>query len=66
VASWTALKEQEVWISPLASGFTVLCERCAELGENFPSVQAMLSLDHARGTIDCPRGHQIRVERDGR
>jgi len=55
-----------VWVSPLATGFTVICERCADNGENFPSVQATLSLDHARGTIDCPRGHQIRVERDGR
>jgi hypothetical protein len=55
-----------VWISPRATGFTVICERCAELGATFPSVQATISLDHARGSIDCPRGHQIRVERDGR
>jgi hypothetical protein len=66
VASWALLTEQVIWISPLATGFTVVCERCAELGETFPSVHATLSLDHQRGTIDCPRGHQIRVERDGR
>jgi len=66
MASWGVLTEQTVWISPLATGFTVVCERCAEAGEAFPSVQATLSLDHARGTFDCPRGHQLRVERDGR
>jgi hypothetical protein len=66
MASWAVLTEQVVWISPLATGFTVICDRCAEEGEAFPSVQATLSLDRARGTIDCPRGHQLRVERDGR
>ena len=66
MASWAVLQEQTVWISALASGFTVICERCAENGETFPSVQATLSLEQARGSIDCPRGHQIRVERDGR
>jgi len=66
MASWAVLTEHVVWISPLATGFTVVCERCAELGETFPSVQATLSLEHVRGTIDCRRGHQIRVERDGR
>jgi len=43
-----------------------VCERCAELGEVFPSVQGTLSLDRARGTISCPRGHDLRIERDGR
>jgi hypothetical protein len=66
VASWAVLTEQVVWIAPLATGFTIVCDRCAELGEVFPSVQGTLSLDHARGTMTCPRGHDIRVERDGR
>ena len=66
MASWAVLAEQTVWISPLATGFTVVCERCAENGEIFPSVQATLSLDHLRSAIECPRGHQIRIERDGR
>jgi hypothetical protein len=66
MASWALLTEQTVWISPLATGFTIVCDRCAELGELFPSVQATLSLDSARGGVSCPRGHQIRVERDGR
>ena len=66
MASWALATEQVVWISPRATGFTVVCERCASLGELFPSVQATLSLDHQRGTIDCPKGHPIRVERDGR
>ena len=66
MASWAVLSEQVVWVSPLATGFTVVCERCANDGETFASVHATLSLDHVRGTIECPRGHQIRVERDGR
>ncbi len=66
MASWAVIGEQVVWISPRATGFTVVCERCVELGESFPSVQGTLSLDHLRGTIACPRGHEIRVERDGR
>ena len=66
MASWAVATEQVVWISPRVTGFNVVCDSCASLGETFPSVQATLSLDHARGTIECPRGHQIRVERDGR
>jgi hypothetical protein len=66
MASWAVLNEQVVWISPLATGFTVVCERCADLGETFPSVPATLALDRMRGTISCPRGHEMRVERDGR
>jgi hypothetical protein len=66
MASWAVFAEQTVWISPLATGFTVVCERCAEEGATFPSVQATLSLEHARGTIECSHGHSIRVERDGR
>jgi hypothetical protein len=66
MASWAVIGEQVVWISPLATGFTVVCERCVELGEGFPSVQGTLSLDHLRGSMACPRGHEIRVERDGR
>jgi hypothetical protein len=66
MASWAVITEQTVWISSLATGFTVLCDRCVESGETFPSVQGTLSLDHMRGSIECPRGHQLRVERDGR
>ena len=66
MASWALASEQVVWISPRATGFTIVCDRCMALGETFPSVQATLSLDHTRGTIECARGHQIRIERDGR
>jgi hypothetical protein len=65
MASWV-LAEQVVWISPRATGFTIVCERCAELNENFPSIHGTLSLEHLRGTVECPRGHQVRIERDGR
>jgi hypothetical protein len=66
MASWAVVGEQVVWVSQLAMGFTVVCERCAESGQNLPSVQGTLSLEHARGAISCPRGHEIRIERDGR
>jgi hypothetical protein len=66
MASWAVVGEQVVWISPLATAFTVVCERCADTGEGFPSVQGTLSLEHVRGHWVCPRGHELRVERDGR
>jgi hypothetical protein len=66
MASWAVVGEQVVWISPLATAFTVVCERCADAGEGFPSVQGTLSLEHVRGHMVCPRGHELRVERDGR
>jgi len=66
VASWAVESEQVAWISPLATGFTVVCDRCAGQGEIFASVHARLSLEHMRGTIECPKAHQIRIERDGR
>jgi hypothetical protein len=66
MASWAVATEQVVWISPRATGFTIVCDRCVALGETFPSVQATLSLDHIRGTIECMRGPQIRIEREGR
>jgi hypothetical protein len=66
MASWAVVGEQVVWISPLATGFTVVCERCAESGQGFPSVQGALALEHAIGHLSCPRGHDIRIERDGR
>ena len=66
MASWAVIGEQVVWISHLATAFTVVCERCAENGESFPSAQGTLSLEHVRGHLTCPRGHEIRVERDGR
>ena len=66
MATWAVVHEQVVWISPLATGFTVVCDQCAEEGADFPSVQATLPLDHARATVECRRGHQLRVERDGR
>jgi hypothetical protein len=66
MASWAVVGEQVVWIAPLAMGFTLVCDRCAESGQDLASVQGSLSLEHVRGTITCPRGHEIRVERDGR
>jgi hypothetical protein len=66
MASWAVVGEQVVWISPLATAFTVVCERCADTGEGFPSAHGTLSLESLRGHMTCPRGHELRVERDGR
>ena len=60
------LHEQKVWISPRTVAFTVVCDRCAALGEPFPSVEGRLDLDLLRGAIECRRGHRLRVEREGR
>jgi hypothetical protein len=66
MASWAVIGEQVVWVSPLATAFTIVCERCAAGGETFRSVQGSLAIEQARGHMSCPRGHEIRIERDGR
>ena len=32
MASWALASEQVVWISPRATGFTIVCDRCVALG----------------------------------
>jgi hypothetical protein len=66
MASLVILGEQTVWISPRAIAFTVVCEQCARLGETFPSVEGRLDLDVLRGSVECRKGHSLRVEREGR
>jgi hypothetical protein len=70
VASWAVLQEQTVWISPRATSFSVVCEVCVaiEAGDGYAAavVHANLALDVVRGTVECPRGHRLRVEREGR
>ena len=70
MASWAVLQEQTVWISPRATAFSVVCEACLELdgGDGYGSavVHGNLALDAFRGTVECPRGHRLRVEREGR
>jgi hypothetical protein len=66
MASWAVIGDQTVWISPLATAFTIVCQRCIDGGEGFPSVHGTLPLEHLRGHLTCPHGHQIRMERDGR
>jgi hypothetical protein len=60
------IDEQKIWISPRAIAFTVVCEQCVRLGEHFASVEGRLALDDLRGTIECRRGHRLRVEREER
>jgi hypothetical protein len=70
LASWALLQEQTVWISPRATSFSVVCEACAEIdgadGYIAAVVHANLGLEVMRGTVECPRGHRLRVEREGR
>ena len=55
-----------MWITPWTTAFTAVCEACAKLGDTFATVQGSLELDVLRGTVECPRGHRVRVEREGR
>jgi hypothetical protein len=70
VASWTVLEEQTVWISPRAVSFTIVCNACVQQvagdGYGAATVHAALPLDALRGTVECPNGHRLRIERDGR
>jgi hypothetical protein len=70
MASWTVLEEQIVWVSPRATSFTVVCDTCAQViaadGYGAATVRGELPLEAHRGTIECARGHRIRVEREGR
>jgi hypothetical protein len=70
MASWTVLEEQIVWVSPRATAFTVVCDGCmrtiATDGYGAAVVHGTLPLDKVRGWVVCSRGHQLRVERDGR
>ena len=68
MASWTVLDEQLVLISARATSFTVVCSACAQLvvseGYGAATVHGSLPIDCRHGTLDCPRGHRLRVERD--
>jgi hypothetical protein len=70
MASWTVLEEQVVWVSPRATSFTVVCDACAQViaadGYGAATVHGQLPLDYFRGSIECARGHRLRVEREGR
>ena len=70
MASWTMLEEQVVWISSRATSFTVVCSACAQLvasdGYGAATVHGSLAMEKIRGTLECPRGHHLRIERDTR
>ncbi len=70
MASWAILEEQVVWVSSRATSFTVVCDACAQLiaadGYGAATVHGELPLDVYRGTLECVRGHRLRVEREGR
>jgi hypothetical protein len=58
---------QVIAIAALATSFTAVCDRCAELDarESWPgsTFAGRLDLDLEEGVFLCRRGHQIRVER---
>jgi hypothetical protein len=61
--------EQTVVLLPRATGFTVVCQACAELEPHAEyvglSAQGTLRLGDDLGWTTCPRGHRIRVIRAG-
>ncbi len=61
--------EQTVVLLARATGFTVVCQACAEVepqGEYAGlTAQGTLRLGHDVGWTECPRGHRIRVIRAG-
>jgi hypothetical protein len=61
--------EQTVVLLARTSGFTVVCQACAELdpaGEYTGlTAEGSLRLEDDLGWTTCPRGHRIRVIRAG-
>ena len=68
------LEEQTVVLLGRMTGFTAICDACAEeqladlardswLGASF---SAALELEHDVGWVCCERGHRVRVIRAGR
>jgi hypothetical protein len=61
--------EQTVVLLPRATAFTVVCQACAELDHVAEyaglTTQGILRLGQDLGWASCPRGHRIRVVRDG-
>jgi hypothetical protein len=60
--------EQTIRLAPRATAFTAVCEACAEQGLGAESwlaatVEGRLRIDQHRGSVCCPRGHVLRVER---
>jgi ribosomal protein S27E len=64
------MEEQTVWVSPRATSFTVVCDACTRViaadGYGAATVYGELPLEVCRGTLECARGHRLRVEREGR
>ena len=61
--------EQTVVLLARTTGFTVVCQACAELDQRGEHVahtaQGALRLGEDVGWTTCPRGHRIRVIRAG-
>jgi hypothetical protein len=63
--------EQTIRLGPRATAFTAVCEACAERGLGAESwlaatVEGHLRIDQARGSVCCPRGHVLHIERAAR
>ena len=70
MASWTVVEEQVVSVSARTTSFTVVCEACARAiaadGYGAATVRGELPLHCLHGTLECPRGHRLRIEREAR
>ena len=61
------MHDQTIWLAPKATGFTAVCEECAEEhGAYAAHVSGRLELGRGHSTALCVRGHEIRVERANR
>jgi hypothetical protein len=68
------IEEQTVVLLGRATGFTAVCQGCAEelfaerLDDSWVSatVSGSLGLEHDHGWAQCARGHRVRMIRAGR
>jgi hypothetical protein len=60
--------EQTVVLGARVIAFTAVCSRCIDDGntEPWPTFDGRLRIDDDHDWVDCPRGHRIRVAREGR
>ena len=55
-------------ISMRATAFTVVCSACAQVvateGYGGAAVRGTMPVERSHGTLVCPRGHRLQIERE--
>ena len=55
-------------ISMRATAFTVVCSACAQVvateGYGAATVRGSMPVERMHGTLMCPRGHRLHIERE--